>query len=317
MTMSLSELIPGLYIVRGKFADEFGFISSYLIVDNDSVLVIDPGTAGHPGDRITSAVKSIGLNPKSDIIGILCTHGHPDHVGGVFRLNKATGAHVMIHRNDAGLLEDPSTFIKERLSLDFAERLQMKLDKQPLRVNYKGLNPDRLIEHGDRITVGEVTLRVILTGGHSSGHCAFYEEERKILFSGDEVNNFPNDPRKFYMDLSGNISAKSAALSAFMDLGVEYLLPSHDTPVLFNEVRIIIEQVRDSVIHFQDSILYHLGAREEADVEQLMFDIRQARSIPIPTSYPHLLGTTIQVVLWGLEKAGLARETEKGVWSVS
>jgi hypothetical protein len=98
-------------------------------------------------------------------------------------------------------------------------------------------------------------------------------------------------------------------------LGADYLLPGHDIPHLFEDVRLLLEQVGDGIIHFQDSILHHLEARDEADVEQLVFDIRQSRSIPIPKSYEFLLVTTITVVLLGLKRAGLVRMNEKGVWS--
>jgi glyoxylase-like metal-dependent hydrolase (beta-lactamase superfamily II) len=312
--MAATEIIPGVYMIRGKFADEFGFISSYVVVNNESALVIDPGTAGDPGDSTIQLLRDIGLGP-GDVVGILCTHGHPDHVGGAYRLKKTTGAPVLIGEKDAPILEDPQLFLKERMSLDVAERMTMKVDRGPLRVNYKGVEPFRLLRDGDTVIVGDVTLHVIHTGGHSAGHCVFHDRANKVLFTGDEASNFPNDPRKFYLDLSGSMSARSSALSTMKSLGADYLLPAHDIPHLFEDVRLLIEQVGDGVIHFQDSILHHLEAREEADVEQLVFDIRQSRSIPVPKSYEFLLVTTITAVLQGLQRAGLVRTDDKGVWS--
>jgi len=312
--MAATEIIPGMYAVKGKFADEFGFITSYLVVDNDTVLVIDPGTAGDPGDRTLEAIKTLGLEPKKDVTGILCTHGHPDHVGGAFGLKRATGAPVIIHADDADILEDPQLFIQNRFALDLSERLSMKLDRGPLRVNYKGVKADRLLSDRENVVVGDVSLDVIHTGGHCAGHCIFYERERKVIFAGDEASNFPNDPRKFYIDLTGSISAKSSALTTMQSFGADYLLPSHDVPRLFDDVSLLLEQVVDGVIHFQDSVLHHLSARGEADIEQVVFDIKQSRSIPVPTSYDYLLSTTTKVVLQGLEKAGLVRSDRKGIW---
>ncbi|MHA2140470.1 MAG: MBL fold metallo-hydrolase [Candidatus Thorarchaeota archaeon] len=301
-------------MIRGKFADEFGFISSYIVVSEESVLVIDPGTAGDPGDNTIQLIRDLGLGPD-DVVGILCTHGHPDHVGGAYRLKKTTGAPVLIGAKDAPILEEPHLFLKERMALDVAERMTMKVDRGPLRVNYKGVEPFRLLRNGDTVNVGDIALQVIHTGGHSAGHCVFHDRANKILFTGDEVSNFPNDPRKFYLDLSGSMSAKSSALTTMKSLGADYLLPGHDIPHLFEEVGLHIEQVSDGVIHFQDSILNHLEARREADVEQLVFDIRESRSIPVPRSYEFLLITTITVVLQGLQRAGLVRANDKGVWS--
>ncbi|MFW9800469.1 MAG: MBL fold metallo-hydrolase, partial [Candidatus Thorarchaeota archaeon] len=313
-TMTAIEVVPGIYAVRGKFADEFGFITSYLVVDSDCVLVIDPGTAGDPGDRTLYAIRDLGLDPRKDVTGILCTHGHPDHVGGAYGLKKATNAPVMIHTGDADVLEDPQLFITERLALDFSERLSMKFDRGPLRVNYRGLKADRLLTHRDQVVVGDLSLEVLHTGGHSSGHIVFHDKARKAVFTGDEASNFPNDPRKFYLDLTGSISSKSAALATLKSLNAEYLLPSHDVPHLFGDVNLLLEQVSDGVIHFQDSLLHHLSARGEADVEQLVFDTKQSRSVPIPVTYERLLSTTIQVVLKGLESAALVRSDSKGIW---
>ena len=312
--MASTEIIPGVYAIRGKFAGEFGFIASYLIISESEALIIDPGTAGDPGDKVKKTLKEFGLNHKSDLVGIVCTHGHPDHAGGAGRLRRETGAPIMIHSADADLLRDPSSFLNERLLMDRAQRLAMKFDKSPLRVNYRDLEPDRLLSSGDNIQVGNLSLRVIPTRGHSAGHCCFLEPKEKILFSGDEVNNFPNDPRKFYVDLSGSIVAKLAAIDTLSKLGIDYLLPAHDVSALFGDVQLQFEGVRDGIIHLQDTILAHLEARGEADVEQLEFDIQQSRSVPIPTTLGALLATTIQVTLEGLAEAGLVKDLGKSIW---
>lgn len=314
--MASTEIIPGTHVIRGKFAGEFGFIASYLIVNDGEAIIIDPGTAGDPGDSIEKALKGFGLNPKSDLVGIVCTHGHPDHVGGAGRLRKSTGAPIMIHSDDAELLRDPSSFLNDRLLMDRAQRLSMKFNKGPLRVNYRNVEPDRLLSNGQQLQVGKLSLRVIHTRGHSGGHCVFYESTEKMLFSGDEINNFPNDPRKFYVDLSGSIIAKIAALDELSNLDVDYLLPAHDVPALFGDVSLQFEGVRDGIIHLQDTILSHIEARGEADIEQLGFDIQRSRSVPIPMTLDALLATTIQVTLGGLAEAGLVKDLGKGIWVI-
>ncbi|MFW9962196.1 MAG: MBL fold metallo-hydrolase [Candidatus Sifarchaeia archaeon] len=313
--MASAEIIPGIQVVRGKFAGEFGFIASYLLIDEDEVLVIDPGTAGDPGDRLEKALKHLGFNPKCDLVGIVCTHGHPDHAAGAGRLKKLTGAPVMIHKDDAEILQTPAIFLNERLLMDRAERFSMKFDKGPLRVNYRGIDADELITHGQSISVGETTLKVIHTGGHSAGHCVFYDVKHKALFSGDELNNFPNDPRKFYVDKTGSIVAKLAALETMSKLGADHIFPSHDSPHIFADAQLQFQEVKDGVVHLQDTLLTLLSARGDADIEQLVFDIKQARSVPIPQSYDALLTTTLHVTLIGLKEAGLVRELENGIWT--
>jgi glyoxylase-like metal-dependent hydrolase (beta-lactamase superfamily II) len=221
----------------------------------------------------------------------------------------------MVHKDDVELLQTPAKFLNERLIMDRAERFSMKLDKGPLRINYRGIDVDEQITNGQNISVGETTLKVIHTGGHSAGHCVFFDLKRKALFSGDEVNNFPNDPRKFYVDKTGSIVAKLTALETLSNLGADHILPAHDTPHIFADARLQFQEVKDGVVHLQDTLLTLLSARGDADIEQFVFDIRQSRSVPIPQSYDTLLTTTIYVTLVGLKEAGLVRELDNGVWT--
>jgi len=312
--MAPSEIVPGVYAIKGRFAGEFGFISSYLVVEGEEALVIDPGTAGDPGEEIVKGMVSLGLNPKKALIGILCTHGHPDHAGGAARLRRSTGAQIMIHSGDVDLLQDPRFFIKHRLRLDAAERLAMKMDRSPLRVNYTGTKPDRILRQSDEVKIGQVVLRVMHTGGHSAGHCVFLDAGRKILFSGDELNNLPDDSRKFYVDLSGSLTAKLAAIDEIAAYDIEYLLPAHDIPHIGHDARLQIQDVRDGVTHFLDTVLEHVSLRGEIDIEQLAFDVRQSRAVPVPEEVACLLPTTLEVALHDLEKAGLVKVDTHGVW---
>ncbi len=47
--------------------------------------------------------------------------------------------------------------------------------------------PQRLLHDGEYSDLGERTIQVIHTPGHSPGHCCFYDLERKYLYSGDLV----------------------------------------------------------------------------------------------------------------------------------
>ncbi len=315
--MHLKEIISGFYEVPGAFVDDFGYIKSYLVVDSDEALVIDPGTAGDPGEKIVQSIEYLGLKPKKHVVGVLCTHAHPDHVGGAWHLKRKIDAPLMLHSGDVDLLGDPSQFVNDRLLLGLSGRLAMKLERGPLKVNYKGLETDRVLKTGDHISVGNLNLRVIHTGGHCAGHCVFFERRNKVLFSGDEVNNYANDPRKFYVDLTGSFTAKTKALEILSKIGVEHLFSSHDIPHILGDVGLQFQEALDSVRHFQDSILSQICAREEADIDQLAYDMLQSRGVPIPDTLDALLPTTIRVGLRSLEQAGLVLRTDENVWRLA
>ncbi len=314
LVMSFTEVAPGVHLIQGKYVEGFGYISSYVIIRAGEAIVVDPGTAGHPGKKTLDALESFGLNPRRDVAAILCTHCHPDHVGGAKRLHRSTHAPVLIGEADASILKRPSLFLKERLLLPPTGRLTMAFDRSPMRVNYPGIAPERVLQHGERLHIGDDEIVVINTRGHSAGHCVFYMPRDRILFSGDEVGQYPSDPRRFYVDLSGDLGARLEALDALAELEIDYLLPAHDVPYVHREVHAQLSGAADGIREFQQAVLRIVSSRGSADIEQICFDLTHAGNVSVPTGNPFLLPTTVRVTLHSLEQAGQARE-DNGVWS--
>lgn len=123
--------------------------------------VIDPG-AEVP--RILEAVEKAQLSVKV----IINTHGHFDHVGGNRALKAHTGAPLLIHPLDAPMLS--------RLA-EMAGAFGMRSENSP--------PPDRVVEDGDIIAVGRLTLEVIHTPGHTPGGISLAAPGR--VFVGDTL----------------------------------------------------------------------------------------------------------------------------------
>lgn len=114
---------------------------------------------------------------------ILVTHRHFDHVMGVAAAKRLTGAKVAIHGLEAGGL------LNEDISL-YSHFRRM------LGVPNEACEPDLLLEDGDTVTVGDCTVKVLLTPGHTEGSVCFLCGD--TLFSGDTLfagtvgkTNFP------------------------------------------------------------------------------------------------------------------------------
>ena len=140
------------------------FASNCYIVGSDGEgMIIDPGDEAK---RIMNEVKDSGL----DIKIIALTHGHIDHVGALKEVKEATGAGVVIHTDDVAILKD------KFLSIFLGIR-----HKSPPP-------PDRLLNDGDTVSVGELSFKVIYTPGHTQGSICLLGEG--VLFSGDTLFNY-------------------------------------------------------------------------------------------------------------------------------
>ena len=129
--------------------------------DTKKAAVIDPGG---DTDRILLALAK----EKLTLTAIINTHGHFDHVAGNPALKKATGADLMIHPLDAPLL---------RQAAKSAAQWGLKVDNSP--------QPDRLLNDGDTIVVGSITLTVLHTPGHSPGGICLWTD--RVVFVGDTL----------------------------------------------------------------------------------------------------------------------------------
>lgn len=122
----------------------------WLIGDEHEVLIVD---AAHDADAILAAVGD------RNVRGIVCTHGHNDHIGAVDALAEATHAPVWLHPADRMLWD----------------------------AVYADTVPDGELLDGHVFEVAGIELRAIHTPGHSPGSTCLYAPDLKTLFSGDTL----------------------------------------------------------------------------------------------------------------------------------
>lgn len=138
------------------------FTNGYVIKDGGEALVIDPGEVT---PRLLKSIADVKT------VMIVNTHCHCDHAGGNAGMVKATGAPLAIHRADLPVLQS-----LEQQGMMFGVPFPPSPD------------PDRYLEEGDILTVGNVQLNVVHVPGHSPGHIALLGDgfaiAGDVLFAG-------------------------------------------------------------------------------------------------------------------------------------
>ncbi|MFA6916014.1 MAG: MBL fold metallo-hydrolase [Parachlamydiales bacterium] len=125
--------------------------------------IIDPGMGSFEFTR--TFLEKQGYTLKM----VLCTHSHWDHIAEAARFQEECGVPIYVHKEDAFNLIHPGQ------------------DGLPFPFPIQECTPNHLMNDGDQISLGELTLQVIHTPGHSRGGVCFYFPNENVLFSGDTL----------------------------------------------------------------------------------------------------------------------------------
>ncbi len=219
--------------------------NTYIVGEPGAYAVIDPG----PDDPVH--IERIAAIVGKDLKYILCTHSHPDHSPGAAPLKKITGAPIL------GAPSGPH----------FRSEWQF--------------TPDRTLSDGERLTVGDTTLKVLHTPGHASNHLCFLLEEDRLLLSGDHINNGSTvviDPP------DGDMKAYLDALERLLGESFDYILPAHGWVLGFahESIRQLIahrlkreSKVLSAVRDLKRGTMQQLLPKVYDDVDPIMYPVAQ------------------------------------------
>ncbi|MFO7917688.1 MAG: MBL fold metallo-hydrolase [Anaerolineae bacterium] len=129
----------------------------------DKALIIDPGDEA---THILDSVRAAGLETTD----IVLTHFHFDHILAADTLHEKTDATLHIHEDEADHLRHPPTLFRA-FSPDVPQ----------------GLEADNLLQEGNKLSIGALSIQVLHTPGHSPGGISLWLPEEKAVFCGDTL----------------------------------------------------------------------------------------------------------------------------------
>ena len=144
--------------------------NTYVVYDDDTkeCAIIDPGCSNEGEENeLFGYIDRLRLKP----LMVINTHGHIDHIVGNTAAKKRYGIPVAAHPN----VKDD--FLRSRQQAQMFG-LSFMVDCEL---------PDRDLEDGEVVKVGESTLEVISTPGHAMGSISLYAEIEGWVFTGDAL----------------------------------------------------------------------------------------------------------------------------------
>jgi glyoxylase-like metal-dependent hydrolase (beta-lactamase superfamily II) len=250
----ISEVVPGIFrIVVQIPIPDVGSMNSYVIIDPDRNLIVDPGMA-HPDcyEIMEKAIQNLGLDlGRTDFF---ITHHHLDHFGSVSRFLRGT-SHIYISKPEAEFIERVASGEVQAETAVFLEVLGFP-EKNPLGVvsqfysdEYRQgrLWPFRYVADGDVIVRGNHRFSCLVAPGHTIGHSCLYEPGRCVLISGDQITA----GIQFLLDRTDPLADHLQNLARLRAMDVKLALPGHGFPIRDHRKRI-------------DQLLAHHQGRTEA-----------------------------------------------------
>ena len=187
----------------------------YMLHDDKQCIIVDPG------DEPNVVLEMVD---GREVAGIIITHCHLDHIGGLPEVAKATGAPIIAYEGEVAAILNPEPA------------------EQVAAMGYRPVAAiDRPVADGEEFELMGIPFKAIHTPGHTPGSTCFYNETHAILFAGDTLfwqthgrTDFPG----------GNQADMNRSLKKLIELPDDTtVLPGHDRPTTIGDERPWIERL--------------------------------------------------------------------------
>jgi len=183
-----AKVFDNLYFVGTKFH------SSWALTTGEGIILIDTLYEYASDEAIVTGLRKLGLDPAT-VKYVIISHAHGDHVGGAKLMQDRFGSRIVMGGPDWDSIE---------------KSVNQYPNGKPKR--------DIVAADGQKITLGNTSVTLVLTPGHTPGTISMLFEVRDngtplmVAYSGGTAFNFPNDVPHFETYI--NSQRKMAALAA-------------------------------------------------------------------------------------------------------
>ncbi len=223
----------------------------YVIGDpDDRLVVVDPGLPLVARQALDLIEGEMGRETR-DVTAVMCTHGHPDHVGGVSTLTGPTAAEVHLparcrdylageQPRTFGLLDASLRFMPVYREQEFSAAALREFTRVGRTIGFSGstamtldFEPAGFLEDGADMPSAP-GWRVVHAPGHTDDSTCLYHGESATLISGDAV--VTQDGHAWFNPEYVDLDRSRETEERLRSLEVRHLLPGHGRPLEANDV---------------------------------------------------------------------------------
>jgi metallo-beta-lactamase class B len=207
---TLQDLAPGpapardtWFIEPAKVFDNLYFVgskihSSWALTTSEGIILIDTLYTYNSEEEIVGGLKKLGLDPAT-VKYVIISHAHADHVGGAKLMQDRFGSRIVMGGPDW-------------------DSIEKSVNGYPLGKPKR----DIVADDGHKITLGETTVTIVTTPGHTPGTLSMLftvKDQGKplnVAYSGGTAFNFPSTVANFdiYIKSQSKMAAAAAAANA-------------------------------------------------------------------------------------------------------
>lgn len=269
---TVQQIQPGVLWLRMPLPMKLDHINLYLLEDAEGWWIVDTGIRSPETREHWESIFANALGGKP-VVGIVCTHCHPDHIGQAGWLSERWRAPLWMTQSEyyharvfssnmaeGSMWEALDFYTRAGASTEFIENFPKRARGYGALVEPLPRSYHRVVE-GDVLSIGGSDWEAVVGQGHSPEHLCLLNRTRRLLLSGDQVIPI----------ITSNVSVMGVepeanplqdwidSLQRFMQLPDDVLvLPAHNTPFHGLHARL-----RALMAHHE----HHLLALEEACIE--------------------------------------------------